>query len=716
MLRVNNEYLDFNQSIQQDRKAKLFEDIDKIEGDVSFEFELYLSSNNIRILNFPIPDSSSKTVYRAVAADLLNDEGQLVSSGFIKIERKINLTLFCSFFGGNSNWFSALSGNMTDLRLTQFDTDQTVANIVSSWTATDGIVWPVIDTGALSTRGFRNLKVEDFTPGFYLKTLMFQIFQQSGLKLSGELLDDWRYNNIIVSSNGRSTEDITNRSSYVLKNTPQVLNSSATIVTWDDDSTYPYFDGSLDNFNLTTGYTADIRMVLQLDITITVDLNQALPPAPAAADVSIYIDGISQDSFPVWDTAPTRSKSFRYTLNAGSTISVYAFKAITVSTGTITTATIKITPLYLYKAFASSSVPKWTKQQFVSQVLALFNIVPAYDIYTKTVTLNLFDKIKSKEPIDVSEFIEDPEVDYSEFISDYARNNNFKYQETDIDNLQEYNISTFLKYGTGVIEVDNDFIEETTDVLESDFAAPISYINGVFDMSLERIPFVELEEDEGTAVTGVSDVGGSAQFNIADDIFAVNDLVRITDSTDTAYNGEYVVASISIGTMILRGLDYSTNATATATRLLHSFTTDDSVYIFINIPNYAINKASGNSSLYLDDTPYSSIAIAYFNLLNTGKQINTDYKQGLSFGSIVNPLFYQRTMLQDYWSTFGRILNDPVKLKSNAYLPWKIHNQIDFLRPIMIKTLETTNLYYCNLERGYENSYTPCQLELIKLP
>lgn len=716
MLRVNNEYIDFNQSIQQDRKAKLFEEIDKIEGDVSFEFELFLSSKNIRILNFPLPDSSSKTVYRSIRADLFNDEGQLVSSGLIKIERKISLTLFCSFFGGNSNWFSALSGNMTDLRISQYDEDQTQANIISSWNDSSGIVWPVIDTGTVSTRSFRNLKVEDFTACFYVKTLMFQIFQQSGLKLSGELMDDWRYNNLIVATNGRSQEQVINRSSFALKSTPQVLSSSPAIVTWDNDSTYPYFDGSQNNFTLSTGYTADVRMSIQVDLNMTFTMNQILPPAPAAVAVAIYINGVQRDIFPVFDVNPTFGRSLRYLLNAGDVLTVRSYYGPSSSSASVTGATIKVTPLYVYKAFASAAVPKWTKQQFVAQVLALFNVVPAYDLYTKTVTLNLFDKIKSKEPIDVSEFIEDPEVDYSEFISDYGRSNNFKYQETDIDNLQEYNISTFLKYGTGVIEVANDFIEETADVLESDFAAPISYINGVFDMSLERIPFTDLEEDVNTAVTSVSDSGGSARLNITDDLFLVNDLVRVSDSTDTSYNGEYVVSSVAAGNILLRGLDYSANATATVTRLLHKFTTDDSVYLFLNIPNYAVSKISGNSSVYLEDTTYTTIAIAYFNLLDTGRQINTDYKQGLSFGSIVNPLFYQRTMLQDYWSTFGRILNDPVKLKSNAYLPWKIHNEIDFLRPIMIKTLETTNLYYCNLERGYENSYTPCEIHLIKLP
>lgn len=712
MLRVNNEFLDFNQSVEQERKAKLFEEMDKINGDVSFEFEIELTSGNAKKLGFPFPDASSKPVYRKVDADLLNNEGQLVSRGFIKIERKIK-NLFCSFFGGNSNWFAMLTGNMSDLRLSQYNVEQTEANIKASWNDTSGIVWPIVDTGALSTRSYQNLKTEDFTPLFYVKTLFFETFQQSGLKIAGELLNDWRYNNLTIASNGRSQEQIDNRSSYAQKNVLQNIASSVTPekVTWDDDANYPYFDGSQDNFSLVNSrYTADIKM--------NVDINLSFVMSGTAKIYAffIYVNGSSVKQFP-FHNLDALSFSYSLSLNAGDYFEVFCVRVVPAVSVNVVSGTINIKPSYLYKAFASSAIPKWTKQQFVSQVLAIFNVIPAYDPYTKTVTFNLFEKLKNKEPIDISDFVESIETDYSEFISDYGRKNNFKFQETDIDNLKQYNISTFLKYGVGVIEAENEFIEESKDVLESDFASPISYINGAFQMSMERIPFVELEEDQDTTFGSVSDFGGLAQFNIADDIFQNGDLVRISDSTDEGYNGEWVVFVNSPGSIIVRGLDYNVNASGTITKLLHKFTTEDNVYLFLNIPDYALNKAGGISGVYINENfGASRAAIAYFNLLNVNEQINIDYKQGLSFGSIQDPLFYQRTLLQDYWPAFGRILNDPVKLLATCYLPWKIHNQIDFLRPIMIKTLDTVNLYYPNRERGYENSYTPCEIELIKLP
>lgn len=709
MLKVDNEYLDFNETIEVDRKAKLFEEMDKIQGDVSFEFNLYLSSKNTKILNFPFPDSASKSVYRTIDADLFNDEGQLISSGHIKIERKINDTLFCSFFGGNSNWFARLTGNMTDLSLSQYDVEQTYFNIRNSWEETEGVVWPIIDTGGLSTRSHVDFKIEDFTPCIYVKTLMFELFQQSGLKIAGELLDDWVYNNMIMASNGRSKEAIVDRSSFVFKDIPQTIDyTAAQKVTFNDESTYPYFDGSQDNFNISLSrYVADIKMIVNVNGSVRVN-------SSVGGRLTIRKNGIVIES--VLLLSNNISASTTASLDAGDYLELW-YVAFPTATEDVEEATFKITPTYLYKSFGNSVVPKWTKQDFVAQITSLFNVIPSYDTYTKTVTFNLFDKLKYKAPIDFSEYVKNIEEDYSEFISDYGQNNNFMYQQTEIQNLKEYNISTFLQYGAGMVSVDNDFLDQSVDVLESDFASPISYINGAFNMSLERIQFVEFGTEDAE-ITGVSNPGFDiARFAVSEDIFAVNDLIRIYNSTNSVYNGEWLVSAIGAGYIQVSGLNYDTNATADISRLSYEFTTDDSVYIFINIPNYSISKVVPGGILFsLDQTPFSSAAIAYFNLLNTGQKINTDFKQGLSFGEIEDPLFYQRTLLQTYWNVFYRVLNDPVNIKADAYLPWKVHNELDFLRPIIIKTQETSNLYYCSLERGYNNSYTPCQLELIKLP
>src|SRR5690606_10639752 len=101
----------------------------------------------------------------------------------------------------------------------------------------------------------------------------------------------------------------------------------------------------------------------------------------------------------------------------------------------------------------------------VSNILRMFNVLASYNEGDATLTLNLFEKIKSKPSIDLSEYISNVEVDYSEFISDYAQRSRFGYQQIDFEELKSYNQGKFFKYGQGVINVSNDFLEPDAEIL-----------------------------------------------------------------------------------------------------------------------------------------------------------------------------------------------------------------------------------------------------------
>jgi hypothetical protein len=78
-------------------------------------------------------------------------------------------------------------------------------------------------------------------------------------------------------------------------------------------------------------------------------------------------------------------------------------------------------------------------------------------------------------------------------------------------------------------------------------------------------------------------------------------------------------------------------------------------------------------------------------------------------------LHYQVTMIDSYFRLFSQVLNDPVKLLCTCHIPYALFVQLDFLSPITIRTIETTNEYYLNRISGYKESYLPCTLELIKI-
>lgn len=717
MIRVNGEYLDFNGSIEIERKVKLFEDIETTDGDVSFAFELQLTSNNIRVLNIPFPDNYSKSVYHIQDTEVLTNEGILINKGSIRIESITGRLASCSFFGGNSNWFSALSGNLTDLDLSQYDVELSSDDIIDSWDRDSGIIYPIMDTGTMITRGFQVFVTEDFIGCFYVHTLMSEVFKQSGIKIRGELIDDPFYKSLVVVNNSRSMDDIDNRKSYVGKTSSQSIAMSPTVelITFDNDSVLPYFDGSQDNFSLVNNrYTADI------DMRVQVSYNFVFTDGGFGSAIGfvMYKNGVAVNNTAVlFATSGAVSRSHVFNLSAGEYIDVRA-SSVGIDPATIESGSITVTPIFLYQTYGNSSVPKWTKQNFVSNIFKLFNCICSYDEYTKTVTVNYFDKIKEKTNIDISPYSKVDVVDYTEFISNYAKENIFTYQEGNDENLKEYNISSFIKYGAGVVPADNDFLEPSTEVVESDFTPPISYVNGALNASLERINFVEFLEEDELEITSVADDGSeNARFAITDasDYFSTGDIVRI-DTTEPSYNADFRVTTATSTYIDVARVDYVGNATGTATKMTHKLTTDSNVYLMSVTQKIDNNDFSDTGLMFVEVDTFTAAKLAFFNMIRLGHPVEENYTQGLSFDRVNDVFSFQRTLLDTYWRLFSRIVNDPVMLKTTCYLPWKVYNSITFMEPIEIRSLESSNQYYCNRIVGYNNSYTPCLVELIKLP
>jgi hypothetical protein len=707
MLKVNSEYLEFNGDIDIERKAKLFEEIDMVQGDFSYSFEIELTSENYRILGFPMPDNIRKTVYQKIDSEVLSDSGDLISIGYLRIERIVGRFASCSFYSGNENWFSQLTGNLSEIDLREYETDQTATIIQNSWLESDGVVFPLVDSGDLSRRRYQVTKVEDYTPGIYLKDLVKKVFQSAGLKIAGELFEDDLYNKIVLFSNNKSKSQIESRTINVKDSIGKSLTPSDNEkVIFDTTSPLPFFTAS--NFASST-YTADVKMNLMINLSIK-----------GAGGGFIIINVWRNGSFYkraliAGDSSPDVSSILRIPLEQGDTVDIYA-ATLGVIGGGYDTLTMEIKPTYLFAVFSDSVVPKWTKQDFVSNVLRLFCCVPAYDPYSKTVTINLFDKVKEKERIDLSEYIQITEVDYSEFISNYAQVNNFTYAEGDDIDLKEYNISTFFKYGSGQVTSNNEHIVVNETILESDFTAPISYKHQAIQASIERMNFTELVGNGETDVTSVDDDSGVAKLFVDNaDFFELGGIVRISESTDSTYNGDWFIIEVGADYIKCLGMVYSEDAFAKATAMIHESTDSDDVFLMVNVPNKAVEDFSPIIDVYLEFTPLSTMAIAYFNMIYLGEPINEEYTQGLSFGNIQDPLSYQRSLIDKYWQAFSRMLNDPVMLKFVANIPAHIHQQMDFLRPIEIKTLESVNLYYLNLERGYKGSHIQCEGELIKL-
>lgn len=730
MLRVNGEFLDFNDFVDVEKRVKLFENIEKTLGDFSYSFELEPTAKNLQILGNPSPDNSAKTIYRQVPCELLNEAGSVVYYGAIRVE-KILGKIQASFFSGNFNWISLLGDPLSDLDLSDLQTDLNIGDIANTWDNEDGVIFPLIDSGALITRSFESLMVEDFSGMIFVKTLFKRVFQSVGVKVNGDLLKDPIFNTLLLSKMTLGPEDIDSLTAFVKMDNDLViatggLSTSDTKIEFDNDSSYPYFDGESDAYDpVLFRYTAPVKEKVIVEVSIIKDV----PGAAATlltSDFVIRQNGVDVFSKRLNQLSGIQTDTIRYvlTLELGDYIEGW-FHVSNGNPGSVNVtvkgnSTIKITPSFIYRTKGQALVPNWTKAKFVSNILSLFCCITDYDPISKTLTIDFFDGIKDKEPIDLSEHLEVKGVDYSEFIDNFGQKSLLSYEASDEESVKQYNIANFVAYGAGEILVDNDFIEETADIVKSDFKSPISYLNQTFGASLERTQFVELEDNGQDEFTSVVDSAGYAKFNVPDDsIYSVGELVRITESSNPVYNGEYVISSTGAGLnwIIVEFVFFNTDATGKITKLLHKIGSDDGVYLFINT-KYRVANVSTYSSLsdyYISGNPYNNVAYAFFNLLNTNQQINTEYMQGLSFGAVDNPLSYQRTLIDKYWGLVGKVLNDPVKVTAIGNIPKIVYDQITPLRPIRIKTDTTNNLYYLNRIYGYKESYLPCDVELIKL-
>lgn len=722
MLKVNGEFLDFDDFVEMEKRVKLFEQIDETLGDFSYVFNLDKTSKNLKILGFPLPDVKDKIIYREINCDLLDDSGNTLYKGVLKVERVTN-TIECSFFSGNYNWMRLLTGNLSDLDFSELDIELTVSNIANSWDNTEGVIFPLIDAGGLTSRRYKSLMVEDFSGCIFVKTVFKKIFDNAGIKLQGDFLHSHEYNNMLLSRLTLGANDIQDRSTYAVSTVNQLMPALAR-VRFEDDFSYPYYDGSQDNYSIVScQYTADVKMRINLEITLILTIEATV----FDPKIEIFINGSSYIVHSVENNVVARTYSFEHEieLEAGDTLDIWARQTIIMPTpGTsqpyyiITGSTFKVTPTFLYFTAGGSLVPQWSQAKFIKNVISLFCVVSDYEPVSKILTFDFFENIKSKPSIDLSEYINIYEVDFSDFISKFFQKTLIGYQESNDENIIGYNVSHFVRYAAGQITVNNEYLENSGSIFDSEFKAPVSYINNAFSASLERMNFVDIEENGGDDFTSVTDNLGEAQFNVPDGtIYSVGELVRVQDSTNPSYNGDFVVKNVSATWIIVRGVMFSSDATGSATKLRHRIGSDDGVYLLINTKYRVDNVANYSRSdpYYILNNQYSNIAYAFFNMLNTGVPINDAYKHGLSFGSVDNILSYQSSLIDRYWGVVSLVLNDPVRLLSDGTLPKKVFNSITPLRPIRIKTETTNNLYYLNRIGGYKESYLPCEVDLIKL-
>lgn len=709
-IKVNNQYLDFNGKIDIDRQVKLFDESGEAIGDVSYDFTVPDTSKNNSIFQLFSIDQSGKTIYSKIPA-VLESSGAPVYFGFIKVGRCRDGEIECTFFSGNSSFFSILDFKLKDFDFSSFNVEWTFTSISARETATTGIIFPVINTGAMTSRSYPNWQLDDMHPFIYTHTVIKYLLNRNGIKLEGDILNDWRFNHLITSNNsaGQPQEEINNRSTSVGKTIDQSIGTSPTKVTFHLE-TDPYYVGDLWDTS-TDRYTADYKSVVDITVSIEIDSGSEF------MHFYIFKNGTEEREI-FGDTATSNGNKTinNYPLEPGDYIEFYA--DVESGTGSILSYYLTIKPVRLYNVFTQYLLPDVTAKEFVSSVFELFNPVINFNAVSKTVTVNLFKRVIRNSELDISQYIDSKsiETDFSELMENYGKLNNFLYSESDTEAAEKYNNNNVLPYGSGQIDSENELSVSSSDIISSLFIATAEDNKNPLSSFLPVLNWRSLDESSELSNEGVSLTNSSGLIFTASG-YTVGDVVRVYNSTNEAYNGEWIVSSATSTTFRVAGLTYIGNATADIVKLDIIYESTEEQALLLALPNISINSFSNLTLMYYADASgvngAASPATAYFHKPLQGLDVD-DYKESLSFGDVEIINAHQISILQSYWRDFEMIIKDPVKVMATAHFPKPVFNKL-FDGPLRLKTNKFNTKFFCNKVTGYESSHLPCEVELIKI-
>lgn len=727
ILKVGEEYIDEQLSISIEKRNKILSSLDSAVGDFSYSFDIKITAQVKRI--FGINNLSDQNKFIGFDASILTNQGISIYAGQVLIDAHDDISVKCSFYSGNANWIPRITGTLQDLDLSYYDVETAVSasNILATWSNTEGVIFPIFDKGALINRRSPSIiwnvnlaasqknQQSDFKAFIFVKTVMNKIFSDAGLKLSGTLVKNPIYNNLITTNNSGDTvaNEISTRTTKARNNTNQGITTSYVVIDFDDITSFGYSDGSKGLYQTLT-YIADIDMYVNVEAHIILSTSKTIT-------VQSYRNGTT-DTGTRSGTGTVLDFNFLETSSLGAAIFLNAgdFLQLRVlcSTGTanvLTDSWLKITPVLFPRVFPASLLSTGDKIDFVSDIFSMFNVIPSYDVYSDTVTANLFKEITFQSEIDLSEYIDSYEVDTTEIAQEFAKKNVFKYNDSDDELIEEYNNTYNTDWAAGNITSDNK-LEAEKSLIELSFVPPWVYFHSEFSAQLPRAKYLDLSdsEDSSGSITSVTDNSGTARFNTTSSgVLSVGDIVRIYNMSNEYYNGYWVVSTVFGGSYFeCYDAVYVGNDSGNFSLTLYEELTSDNQIIAILVQDYQGKEIKVISPL--SAAPFTEYPLAVFHQFNFPNTVNT-IKTSLAFGLPQNDDSLQISMIDQFYADIKNISALPVLIIAQMFIPESVFLSLNSYNPIRLITKDFNERFYLESITDYQASHLPCEVRLIKI-
>lgn len=478
-------------------QANTLSDLNNRQGSFTNEFKVPATANNqIALGHAGNLNSATDIPYRKTTVKYIQDGIEILNEGFAII-KSFSDYYSIVVYSGNVDFFDLVGEDLlNDLDLSDLDHDYTLSDVNATKTVDDGYIYALVDmrkkTSSLS------FSASGLSPFMFVRTLIDRIAARVGYTVTGNLLNDNYYKNLILSTNFRRDEawqkDKNSRSSLISDNNIHTIISSPTSSVYNldfPDSGYivgggiyvvpeairASFSGAIPVQFGKTGFPfawdpSDAAAIQIINITTNTILDQEIifPATLPVGNVRNYTFTVNTAELNL--SAGTQIQ-IRALFNYAST-GVYDFAFLK---GSIFQANVKngFIP-YLGGSVNVSSIQHEMKQKdFIKGILNVFCAVPQTNVVTKTISFdklndinnNLYKAINWSEKLDTKKSVE---LIYRD--SNFAKKNYIRYSN-DQDVIDEINLFSS-RETDGYFVVDDDCLDGDKTIVQLPFSGGVS--------------------------------------------------------------------------------------------------------------------------------------------------------------------------------------------------------------------------------------------------
>lgn len=728
------EILDFDGDFAITKQAVSFFN-SKIKGDFSVNFNVDNNSVNRKVLGYDGPQMLNQVAYTRQSFTLMRNGNPFIR-GSIVIQNDLGPTLSCFFISGNSNWINLLMGLITELdytgvtNVTDYTTQLTYAEVSALAGATGGVCFPLVDWIWRGNKGsnywlmsfIQDIKndpefsVFDFYPCFYLHTLVGEIAKQSGLKIDGNILDDPLYNTLVLTPKSgelkRDRINVTTASGSAFSTAAGPVKITGFTETSDPENCFA-----------SNSYTANRSSRLVLTITV-LDASSGTPGCNGQIFVrkngvnfttfTVQGDGTGEGVYRIWNDVLTGTiltvvpgDVIDLTLNrigAAGTISVTSNLKFEIPTKL--TVADYVTPSQFLPPIASLDIIKF--------IVSYFGCSVYFNEYSKTISINVIEKIKPEDSVDWSEYYQSHSSNYT---TAQSKNNYIRLLEPEETSLRGYNNSHKLKYGEANLETQNT-LKEDNDMVSVPFA-PSAFGLETAGSWMSNAQLVNLVDQEPILYTSITNSAGLARFNYPtlESYVKGSQAVRIVDD-DRGDIGYFVCVGGTVTDSVYLGLPFTGDGTGKIyPQAIEYLETNPRLLVVAN--EVLTSSFSLGEIRYGDaDSPVTGVTYltashkyGYFTKSATGLNID-QLKANAAPDNPDIATFTNPSVKNLYYRKINRLIGNPAVL-TKMLIPEAVFQSFQFDRFIYLKTADLTGYFWVDNIGNYRDGNTKVDVSLM---